>query len=172
MKNKERDAFIALGNSFPVFPSPQGCLNHGAKIRFNEVLGSIASDMGTSRPRTERLEDVKKPPYGLVLKREFSDASRGVFLPNLTPESQSREVQRAAAFVRKNDKASPGIISSWLAQEYVPFLSIGEVRFVCVGGRPIREIVTGTHPGDHPTDPRGLWGYEHNDSLKTLSALQ
>ena len=128
--------------------------------------------MKTSRPKTKQLAHLEYPPYGFVLKREFSDASRDVFLPNLSAKSEAQEAKRAATFIRKCTSANKVVESSWLAQEYVPFLSVGEVRFVCVGGHPIREIVTGTHPKDHPHNPGALWAYERNDSLKTLLALQ
>lgn len=171
VQNKERNNFLALEKVFPVFPSPQGCSNHGAKVEFNETLKKIADAMGTGRPKTERVENLKKPPKGFVLKREFSDASRDVYIPKQSGTPVEEE-DPAAAFIRKKMKENPGDVCSWLAQEYVPFLSVGEVRFMCVGGIPIRENVTGRHPDDHPDVPGEIWNYPNNDTLRTLSDLQ
>jgi len=125
------------------------------------------------RPKTERLLDPKKPPCGFVLKREFSDGGEDVYVPSMIePLRVSAEIKRAAAFVRKRTEANPNDECLWLTQEYVPFLSIGEVRFVCVGGRPIREVVTGKNLAGHPESPGQLWAYERNESLRTVAALQ
>ena len=159
IRSKEREAFLALERKFPVFPSPQGCANHGAKVSFNETLGLISEQMQMSRPRTERVVNLKRPPHGLVLKREYSDASHDVYIPKLASKASNQtEVRRAAAFIKDRMDQNKGIECSWLAQEYVPFLPIGEVRFMCLGGEPIRDIVTGKNANDHPEDPGELWG--------------
>jgi hypothetical protein len=157
---------------FPIFPSPQGCADHGAKVTFNETLEAISTQMGMGRPMTGWLVDIKRPPYGLVLKREFSDSGRDVFIPNLSGGSEEEEVRRAAAFVRKRMGENRNDESLWMTQEYAHFLLTGEVRFMCVGGVPIRETVSGRHPDDHPEEAGEMWSYESNQSLKTLSALQ
>lgn len=128
--------------------------------------------MEMTRPKSARLVNLKNPPYGLVLKREFSDSGRDVYIPKLSGTSKKAEVQRAATFVRKKMEGNRNDKSLWLTQEYVPFLSIAEVRFMCVGGRPIREVVSGKHADDHPEEPGQLWSFESSKSLKTLSRLQ
>ena len=170
--NGERDAFLTLEAAFPIFPSPRGCADHGAKISFNETLEKISRDMGMSRPKTERLTDLKNPPHGLVLKREYSDAAHDVHVPNVQGMSVKSAVRRAAAFITKRTNANKNDTCSWLTQEFVPFISIAEIRFMCVGKVPIREVVTGVHPRNHPTEPGRMWCYEHADLLRTVSALQ
>lgn len=168
-----RDAFIALSSMFAVFPSPQGCERHGAKVSFNKTLDAISDAMGMRRPRTELLDEDKKPPFGFVLKREFSDEGRDVYIPKLRPgEPERKETRRAVEFLKKREASMKNKHCSWLAQELVPFLAVAEIRFICVDGIPIRNIVTGKHPDDHPTGPGELWCYENNDSLRTLSELQ
>lgn len=147
-RSKERAAFLALERFFPIFPSSQGCASHGAKVAFNETLEVISEEMQMPRPKSERVVDPKKPPHGLVLKREYSDAGL---------DGQIATTKDIECF--------------WLAQEYVPFPPIVEFRFICVGGVPIREVVTGKHE-DHPVDPGGLWAYDDNHSLKTVLELQ
>lgn len=169
-KNKERDALLALENAFPVFPSPRGCSRHGAKVSFNQTLEQISTDMGMSRPKTEHLVELQNPPRGMVLKREFSDTSTDVFIPRLS-DPEEAEIKRAISFIKKRTRANPSDNCRWLAQEYAPCLRFVEVRFMCVNGTPIREIVTGTHPDDHP-EAGQTWGYEHNDALKTRADLQ
>lgn len=156
---------------FPVFPSPHGLVKHGAKVTFNETLEEISKAMGMSRPKTDRLANPREPPYGLVLKREFSDTGEDVYLPDLL-RSKRMEVQRAAKFVKERMLLGEDDDCDWLTQELAPFLFIGEIRIFCVGGKPIREVVTGKHPMDHPENPGELWNYEGNRSLKTISALQ
>ena len=173
IKSREWEAFLALEKKFPIFPSPQGCVNHGAKVSFNETLRLISEQMQMSRPRSERMVDLKKPPHDLVLKREYSDAGHDVYIPKLASKvTKQTKVRQAAAFIKTRMDRNKDLECSWLAQEYVPFLPIGEVRFMCVGGEPIRDIMTGKNANDHPKDPGELWGYERNTSLKTVSKLQ
>jgi hypothetical protein len=172
-RNKARQAFLALGDAFPIFPSPQGCDKHGAKVPFNATLGKISREMGMRRPESTELVDLENPPSGLVLKREYSDTGRDVYIPSLQlklPRDQG--TREAAAFIKERMTANKNDNCLWLCQELAPFLPIGEVRFMCVGGAPIREVVTGRHPQNHPTAPHQMWSYERNDSLKTISALQ
>lgn len=125
------------------------------------------------RPTTKKLVDLKKPPCGFVLKREYSDTSRDVYIPLHPLElSEDEEIKKAAIFIRQRVAESKDDECSWLYQELAPFLSSGEIRFVCIAGVPIREIVTGRHPRNHATNPGETWSYERNDSLKTVSALQ
>ena len=171
--SKEREAFLALEKKFPVFPSPQGCANHGAKVAFNNTLQLISGGVQVSWPRTERVVDLKKPPHGMVLKCEYSDAGCDVYIPKLAPRvSKQTEIRQAAVFIKGQMDQHKVIECSWLAQEYVPFLPIGEIRFMCLGGEPICNIMTGKNRDDHPEDPGELWGYERNTSLKTVSELQ
>jgi len=159
---------LALERVFPIFPSPRGCDVHGAKIELNATFEAIAKDMKMRRPRTERLADPGNPPHGMVLKLEYSDTSRDVYIPKRS--GLEKGVEKAAAFVKERTDASWDC--GWLAQEYVPFLPFGEIRFIMVDGSPVRDIVTGRHPDNHPTDPGQLWSYESNDSLKNISELQ
>jgi hypothetical protein len=168
--SNQRSALLSLAEVLPVFPSPRGCEKHGKKVAFNEVLQHISNLMGTSRPKAHRLEDLENPPNDFVLKREFSDGGRDVYIPKLSL-SPAEGIKRAVAFVKKSRRNSPSDACSWLAQEYVPFLSVSEIRFGCVGGSVIRGVVTGKHPADHP-DAGHLWSYEGNECLKTLSSLQ
>jgi hypothetical protein len=172
-ENRARDALLALGGVFPIFPSPLGCANHGAKVAFNETLEAISKAMGMCRPKTERLVNVEEPPYGWVLKREFSDTGKDVYIP--TPKSgplRRAENRKAATFIKERTDKHENDECSWLAQELAPFLPIAEIRFLCVGGVPVREVVTGKHSDNHPSEPGGMWSYERNESLKTISALQ
>ena len=168
--NRTRQAFLELGDTFPTFPSPRGCDRHGAKVSFNATLEEISKEMGMRRPATEELVDLKNPPRGFVLKREYSDTSRDVYVPS-HPLKMS-ETRTAAAFIKGRTTAGKNDSCSWLCQEFVPFLSIGEIRFMCAAGGPIRNVVTGRHARDHPTTPGEIWYYERNDSLKTIVALQ
>jgi hypothetical protein len=170
-ENREREALLELEKVFPVFPSPKGCSDQGAKLAFNDTLARIAEGMGMSRPKTELLEDLKRPPYGMVLKREFSDTKQDVHVPDQNMDVD-KAIRDAASFVRKRTRVNPNDECVWLAQEFVPFLPIGEIRFMCVGGVPIREVVTGSHGSDHPEDPGQLWAYERNEALRTLKELQ
>ena len=122
------------------------------------------------RPATEELVDLKNPPHGFVLKREYSDTSRDVYIPSHPLEAS--ETRTAAAFIKGRTAAGKNDSCSWLCQEFVPFLSVGEIRFMCAAGVPIRNVVTGRHARDHPTAPGEIWYYERNDSLKTIAALQ
>ena len=125
------------------------------------------------RPTTKKLDNLAKPPCGWVLKREYSDTSRDVYVPpHPLKTSEEREIKKAAAFIKKRMAASEGDDCSWLCQEFVPFISTAEIRFMCVGGAPIREVVTGRNPRGHHFLPGETWAYEGNDSLKTVSALQ
>jgi hypothetical protein len=171
IENKELNGLVELAGAFPVFPSPQGCMSHGAKVAFNRRLDTIAETMKMRRPKTKAVADTTTPPHGMVLKREFSDASRDVFIPD--PKlSEEAGIEHAVKFITERTRANPEDRSLWLAQEFVPFLSIGEVRFMCVGGSPIREVLTGKFPADDPDNPGGLWSFEGCDNLKTISELQ
>ena len=166
--DEERKAFLALEEVFPIFPSPSGCTRHSGKVKFNKILDGIARDMNTQRPKTEVLLDLKNPPCGLVLKREFSDVSKDVYVPPST--SLKSQARGAKALMKEKLAGDPDVDCSWLTQEYVPFLSFAEIRFVCVGGRPIRELVTGVH--SDKANSGSIWTFEPNDSMRTLSDLQ
>ena len=76
-------------------------------MSFNATLEEISKKMGTGRPKTERLIDLDCPPYGLVLKREFSDTGRDVHVPKLqdtTERGRATTVKRAAEFVKKRNR--------------------------------------------------------------------
>jgi len=140
---------LGLAKTFPVFPSPDGCRTQGAKVDFVGTLDSIASKMRTSRPESRPLEGL--PPCGWVLKREFSDGDRHVYIPGYPVEAkgEDRETKRALRFLAgvEPDKTSN---CRWLAQEYVPELRrVGEIRHMCVDGIPIRAVLTGRHPDGH-----------------------
>lgn len=173
MVEKVRQAFLALGYEFPIFPSPQGCNKHGAKVDFNATLERISKEMEMGRPATMKLNDLKKPPPGWVLKREYSDTGRDVYVPSLAPTSRrGEEIKEAAAFIRRRNCEAKDDICSWLCQELVPFLSIGEFRSLCVNGTPVRDVTSGRYPKDHPENPDKLWFREDMDDLKPRSTLQ
>lgn len=124
------------------------------------------------RPVTKKLVSLKSPPYGLVLKREYSDSCRDVYIPS-NPPKRPEEAHNAAAFTEARMAEGKNDSCSWLCQEFVPFLSTGEIRFMCIGGIPVREVVTGRFPQGCPSAPGGgLWFYERNSCLKTIAALQ
>jgi hypothetical protein len=126
--------------------------------------------MGTGRPATKKLDDLERPPYGWVLKREYSDTGRDVYIPSQAA-SEDLGTKQAATFIKDRVAEAKDDDCSWLCQELVPFLASGEIRFVCVGGTPIREVVTGTHQPGH-ADAGHTWSYEGNDCLKMMSDLQ
>ena len=168
--NRTHQAFLELGDAFPTFSSPWGCDRHGAKVSFNATLEEISKEMGMQRPAAEELVDLKSPPCGLVLKREYSDTSRDVYIPSHPLEMS--EARIAAVFIKERTAAGRNDGCSWLCQEFVPFLSIGEIWFMCAASVPICNVVTGRHALDHPVTLGEIWYYERNDSLKTIAALQ
>ena len=91
---------------------------------------------------------VEEPPYGWVLKREFSDTGKDVYIPTTTsgPLQRNRD---AATFIKERTDEHENDECSWLVQELAPFLPIAEIRFLCVGGVPVREVVTGKYADDH-----------------------
>ena len=169
--NEDRNAFLALQDVFPVFQSPKGCAAHGAKAAFNKVPERISEGMGMRRPRTERLIDLDNPPLDLVLKREFSDAANDDLLPDQSKPAVKQE-ERAKNFLRGRAKADPDAECYWLAQEYVPFLRIEEIRFLCVQGVPVRDVVNGLQGSIRSSRFNDMWSYESNDPLKTLADLR
>lgn len=169
--NAERNALLVLEGSFPIFPSPSGCAKHGAKLTFNETLEQVSKGMGMGRPETKRLVDIDNPPCNLVLKREFSDTSMHVHIPNFAKPKET-QAKQAREFLAKSTKDDPEAECLWLTQEHVPFLAESEVRFICVDGTPVRDVVTGRRSGASSSRVTGLWSYETNDSLKTLRDLQ
>ena len=143
-----REALLALSDVFPVFPSPRGCDRGGTKVDFVQTLDFIARRMETARPQTKpwhpKLED---PPHGWVLKREFSDRGRHVYIPNHSSDDGEKAIRRENKRVQKfilgaETNKDPENVQ-WLAQEYIPTLtSIGEFRFMCINGNPTRVVIT------------------------------
>jgi hypothetical protein len=169
-QNLERNRFRALEQLFPIFPSPAGCSKQGAKFSYLEIFDEIATSMKTARPTTVEIKDLDNPPFGFVLKREFSESGMDVYVPKVAmdekvPKKRTAEAMRATEWLKERVVASNGEDCRWFAQELVPFLALGEIRFMCAGGVPVRDFVTGKNSG-------GLWSYEHNGSLKAVSRLQ
>lgn len=125
------------------------------------------------RPATTKLIDLKNPPCRWVLKREYSDTGRDVYVPSFAPKlSDSQEIKKAAAFIARQNRKAEDDICFWLCQEHVPFLPIAEFRSICIGGTPVRDVVSGRYPKDHHGNPGMLWFREGMDTLKMLSTLQ
>lgn len=147
---------------FPVFPSPRGCDERGAKTDFIQTLDRIARSMEAGRPGTQPLDIGSQPlPFGWVLKREFSDGGRHVYVPNHPLESEADKEKEA--------RAEGGLKSyKWLAQEYVPMLAtVGEIRHMCVNGSPVRTVITGKL-----STPGAVWSAEGIRSMITLREIQ
>jgi hypothetical protein len=160
---------MKLAEYFPVFPSPSGCDSHGKKGDFVRKAEEIAKEMKTARPRTEVPWDMTsgERPKGMVVKREYSDCSRHVFVPEHTEETASPkqikgEDTRYRKFLEANtDKDKEHF--RWIAQEYVQTLqAVGEIRFMCVDGEIPRETIT-------VRKPQGLVGFV--DDIKTMISL-
>lgn len=164
-KDRTRNGLLALAEMFPVFPSPKGCDKHGAKVNFAQELDLIARREGTARPQSRPWDPNSQEPHrGWVLKREFSDAARHVYIPihplNDDAKTSKREKTRIRNFMKKI-KAKDGFL--WLQQEYVQTLStVGEFRFFCVNGEPIRVVITSANgPGEpHPGETSSLEGID------------
>ena len=146
--NRVRDALLALSDAFPVFPSPRGCDRGGSKVDFVQTLDFIARRMGTARPQTKPWQPkLEEPPHGWVLKREFSDGGRHVYIPNHPSDDGEKAVRREKKRVQKfilgaEANKDPESVR-WLAQEHIPTLtSIGEIRFMCINGNPTRVAIT------------------------------
>lgn len=127
----------------------------------------IAKEMATTRPQTVVPWDVTsgKRPEGMVVKREYSDCSRHVFIPKVLGKSTHRkeikgEDKRYQEFLAANaDKER----FRWVAQDYVQTLhTVGEIRFMCVGGQIPRETITLKRP-------RGIVSFV--DDIKTMIPL-
>jgi hypothetical protein len=167
-----RTGLLNLAEVFPVFPSPRGCDAHGAKVNFVQTIDGIASRMRTGRPRTVPLEPShQSPPQGWVLKREFSDAGRHVYVPNNRPRGNERdddaEAERALQFLRSARAEEKSSHLNWLAQEYVPTLaSVGELRYMCIDGSPERAVITGRRPSGE------TWSTEGIKTMKGLREIQ
>ena len=168
-----RSALLTLAEIFPVFPSPSGCQNHGRKLQFVQTLDAISKKMETSRPATMPWDPCSQPPpFGYVLKRDFSDAARHVYVPKYPlgtgQKATAAELRRATEFVQNTTDHDQPISGSWLAQEYVPTLSsVGELRFICIDGNPVRVVITGKHKPGHP-DAGQAWTIE---GIKTMLSL-
>jgi hypothetical protein len=163
---REQKCLIELETLFPIILSPAGCHKQGAKLLYIETIDEIAVTMGTGRPKTVKVEDLRNPPPGLVLKREYSGNGKDVYVPTTSMGQEDSNILQAVEWLKERANGSKDYEGSWFAQELVPFLRIGEFRFVCVGGVPIRDFVTGKSADG------GLWSYERNVSLKAISALQ
>ena len=96
-----------------------------------------------SKPWHPKLEE---PPHGWVLKREFSDQGRHVYVPNHPTNDERgvrREKKRVGKFILDAKANQDPENIRWLAQEYVPTLdSVGEFRHMCVDGNPVRVAFT------------------------------
>ena len=156
-----------------MFPSPRGCDRSGMKVDFVQTLDSIARRMGTDRPRSRPwYPKIQEPPHGWVLKREFSDRGRHVYIQN-HPSDDERgvrlEKKRVEKFIldAEVNKSPRGM--RWLAQEYVSTLaSVGEFRFICVDGEAIR-VVIASKRADNETKTGELWIME---GIKTMLSLE
>jgi hypothetical protein len=130
--------------------------------------------MGTARPKSVPWDpNPQSPPNGWVLKREFSDAGRHVYIPDHPLQNGERaiatETRRANRFVRKANDKDQTIGCRWLAQEYVPTLaSLGEFRFMWVDGEPVRVVITRKCSRYEP-EAGEFWSME---GIKTMAGLQ
>lgn len=137
-----------------------------------QTLDLVARKMGTARPRTVPWDpELQAPRYGWVLKREFGDATKQVYFPGHPLEDNEgalrSEMKRVRAFMGRVRAEGGPEKTQWLAQEYVPALaSLGEFRFMCVDGEPVRTVVTGRHDklSAHET-----WSQE---GIKTMLSLE
>ena len=116
------------------------------------------------RCRRGVLEQSYNPPSDMVLKREFSNTSIDVYLLDLWSKSKASQVWKAAVFIKERSVAEPDAKCSWLAQEYVPCLTFGEFRYMCVGGNPTREVVTGLKD----SGTKDIWSFKGNNTLRSL----
>ena len=153
---KAREALLALSDVFPVFPSPKGCNRFGMKVDFVQTLDFIARRMETARPRSQPWHPkIQEPPHGWVLKREFSDQGRHVYVPNRLSNNERDvrlEKKRVEKFIRDAESNKDPENVRWLAQEYVPTLaSVGEFHFICVNGEPIRVAITSKRANSETT---------------------
>lgn len=113
--------------------------------------------------------DSAEPPHGWVLKREFSDAVRHVYVPNQplsdNEEAITKEKKHVQRFIQKV-RCEGGLSNfRWLAQEYVPTLNLGELRFMCIEGKPWRVVITGRNPED------GSNSFWTTESIRTMLSL-
>jgi hypothetical protein len=138
-----------------------------------QKLDFIARIMGTARPRSLPWDpEFEEPPYGWVLKREFGDAARHVYILHYPfgngKRAFGREMKRVRNFmagVRARD--DPENIKP-LAQEYVPAIArVGEIRFMCVDDEPVRTVITGKRRADE-RNPVVTWGIATMLSLNRI----
>ena len=101
-------------------------MDHRVKVAFNRRLDDISKTMQMCCLKTKAVVDATNPPHDMVLKRKFSDAGWDVFIPDPKLSERGR-LRQAAKFIKERTAANPKDKSLWLAQEFVPFLSIGEV---------------------------------------------
>ena len=139
---------------------------------FTQTLDRIARSMETGRPSTQPLEiSSRSPPFGWVLKREFSDGARHVYIPNhplVTEADKGKEARRFNRYWKKARVESGSNGYKWLVQEYVPTLAtVGETRHMCINGSPVRTVITGKLP-----TPGTVWSAEGIRSMITLKEIQ
>jgi hypothetical protein len=134
---------LKLVELFLVLASPKGCHQYGSKCEFVQTLDFIMRKMGTARPRSLAWDpQVQEPHHGWVLKWEFSNAARHMYIPNYplrdNRQAVTKEKKWVLWFVGKG-KARENLGDIWrLAQEYVPVLaSIGKLQFMCVDDEPV-----------------------------------
>ena len=146
------------------------------KVDFVQTLDFIARRMGTTRPRSKPwYPKVQEPPLGWVLKREFSDQGRHVYIPSRQSDNERAvrlEKKRVEEFILDAEANKDPENMRWLAQEYVSTLaSVGEFRFICVNGEPVRVAITGKF-GNPETKNSELWIMEGFRTMLSLGEIK
>ena len=149
---------MELAECFPVFPSPSGCNNHGNKGEFVRTLERIATRMNSARPNTLfKWDPDSELPAEMVIKRDYSDGCRHVFLPTfLRKEPPVQDIEkdrkRFKRWIGNSPKNSETGRAEWIAQEFVHTLNdVGEMRFLCANGKIVRTVTTQKASHSQPT---------------------
>ena len=170
-----RGRLLELADYLPILPSPKGCDKHGQKVEFTQELDHIARRMCTARPKSREWFIGTDLPAGHVLKREYSDAGRHVYIPHQPSSTETdiaaekKRVQRFLAKTREDEELEN---FRWLAQEHVPTLAaVGELRFMCIDGEPVRVVITGKHQPGH-REAGKIWCMEGIATMLSLNDLR
>jgi hypothetical protein len=99
-----------------------------------------------------------------------------VYVPDYPLKDDKRAVTKEKNRVQKfmrNVRASEDLGDvKWLTQEYVPSLgSVGELRFFCVNGQPVRMVITGENGRGKP-DAGGTWSIEGMRTMLSLKQIK
>jgi glutathione synthase/RimK-type ligase-like ATP-grasp enzyme len=148
----------ALSRLVPVWPPVDEILAASRKADIIKMFDRIAAQVThTVRPVTTILTiPLKTVPKDVVLKREGSDASKHVYLPQSLEELG----------LKKLNQLLKGSRFRWISQTWIPLLQqFGEWRVFVVGGK-IFEVIT-TQPQDAADNStlsvsvlRGMWNLE------------